>query len=65
CFMCDDPTHVIKDCKFYNDFMDKGWIKRGDQGKIYFKDGIFVPQAGAGETRKDKILEYAKNKGWA
>ncbi|KAK7434881.1 hypothetical protein VKT23_019984 [Stygiomarasmius scandens] len=64
CYICDDPAHFVRDCKDFIQFMSDGWIFRNDQGRLCFKDGGLVPEGGLGKSRRDKIVEYAKSKGW-
>lgn len=67
CYMCNEKGHFMGACPQFIELVTKGWIvPDGDDGKkVLLKDGSRLPMQDHSETKYQKIVKYAKDKGWA
>lgn len=66
CYMCNEKGHYMGACPQFIELVSKGWIvPDGDDGKkVLLKDGSRLPMQDNSETKYQKIVKYAKDKGW-
>lgn len=66
CYMCNEKGHYMGACPLFIELVSKGWVvPDGDDGRrVLLKDGARLPAQDSTETKYQKIVKYAKEKGW-
>ncbi|KAH6911874.1 hypothetical protein BKA70DRAFT_1098896 [Coprinopsis sp. MPI-PUGE-AT-0042] len=62
CSFCNDPAHFIRVCPHMKSFLDRGIIKRHNEGKLTLPNGDRItPQTAPGRNLKERIENWQKS----
>ncbi|KAH6876764.1 hypothetical protein BKA70DRAFT_1448527 [Coprinopsis sp. MPI-PUGE-AT-0042] len=62
CSFCNDPAHFIRACPHMKSYLDRGIIKRDNEGKLTLPNGDRItPQTAPGRNLKERIENWQKS----